>query len=745
VTIAPMLNKQTGQITTITKTREESHENDTLCCWEKSAQPATVDVIPWRHIATLSADELALQMQQASVIMLSCTSKCPQVLIRLIEKLAARQDARIYLYGPLSWQRESFFQELLKRRPGSLVIRLGAEPPADWIIADNAGYLFAGAPGQSAAWQIIPPHSVTQTLKQVFTFFFWVRSSLEAIPGASVTGLQPCLAAPFAAPAAPSCLFDRRSAPALMDFAERLVSPDGAPWAGEPSVVLAPYHTSLSLLTKSARSALVWSDVELPRMASSRQRLVISLENGPEHLHVELDGAIDMMHALDDIERRPEWRFYPARRLGDIQGELWLPNAKSSVQAQPRAEFQVGTLQAVQLDEMEALSPKQWKSPTQPSLLWTYEWKVSPPTAPKNAQKASLVNDWQQLDEYLFSQVCRLDGRLREMKSTAESGLLKRLTGLLPFWRNNIEAEQNRIRLALEELGDGPLSQRPESAAEMLSLLEEQHRALAALQSDARRAEDDEERRIDEQSQRSAFEEKLQKKGLLILSLESQLSELQSKSVSLTEQEASQKEELQKLEVELELSIEEGKQAFEQNKAPKKEELQKKLEAQLSLREQKKSELKGLQGKSLKEKNREISGCNDEIGALRKQLEYLDKGAFQPPQPSAALQESRRKLSEKRAEIEGCGRKCSEIERRITQERALCEKPFVFTPTAQAKNPPREEALPRAPRVPTERLPEVGTLVESGAERFLVVSTWEEAARARDVATRLRAKLVAKG
>ncbi len=48
-----------------------------------------------------------------------------------------------------------------------------------------------------------------------------------------------------------------------------------------------------------------------------------------------------------------------------------------------------------------------------------------------------------------------------------------------------------------------------------------------------------------------------------------------------------------------------------------------------------------------------------------------------------------------------------------------------------------------APTVPTEGLPEIGELFEYQDARFLAVSTWEQAARATRVASRLSAKLVA--
>lgn len=119
---------------------------------------------------------------------------------------------------------------------------------------------------------------------------------------------------------------------------------------------------------------------------------------------------------------------------------------------------------------------------------------------------------------------------------------------------------------------------------------------------------------------------------------------------------------------------------------------------------------------------------------------------------NANMEALQRKLSDLEARMGGQGRpggadrkrmqrEIADLKKKVGNESRAASEEFRFRAPERPSPPPPVDTQP--PHVPDEELPEIGALYERNGKRFLAIRKWEEFERARPVAERLGAELVA--
>lgn len=748
------VNPLNGPIVQLLREREEDHRHDTLALWEQRAK-ATSPSLPWSRVDKLSLNDLNSIGQNATQVIISCSLQAPDLVKDLLTKVGQQSDTRFYLLAPLACQNDDWLKKLVAKLPPNLLTRLGLEPPGDWLVANGStGRLFLGAPGQARRWALHLDKEGAQSLFQAFSWMFWHRSTLEAIPGATPGGFQRCLSAPWPEPSATviplarGVLHARNDMLPMLPFPELVVSPDGLPWPGNPASVLAPpTQTPFELLRdQSARGAsIAWTSLDLPRLSLTRQRLALSLEEGPLRLQLECESqdAIALRHSLEDIVRQPEWCFYPERKLMDVQGPIWMEGARAAVSVDDRHVRRLGTLQADNLDNMQLLQPMQWPPPEKPSRLWRFTWEVEPPRVPSGAREARLVQDWRRLDEYVVAQGEALRRQLKGMEEEeTKSGLLTRLVGLVKPW-DSVKRKRQQIADQLDEILEDKVSRRPTEAADLLSRLRTQQEAMRTLRSEARAAEEREELRLVEEKQRAQYEAERKGKQSQLEVLEARL-----QTVKASQQEKTTEKEQAALALAHEEQLWTERQEAEQKERSAASESERQaLEAKQSALKETVRTLRNQLSKAKKDKKKalgkDLEQTNSELSQLAGLLAALKAPPIEMSTPPAEILALREKIGGLEKELKDLLAQATELGRQHDTLHNDLRRDFVFKAPASNRQPLKLEAPPAPPSIPTESLPESGRLLEHNNMRFLEVTTWETAERLRKAAERLSAKRVA--
>lgn len=156
---------------------------------------------------------------------------------------------------------------------------------------------------------------------------------------------------------------------------------------------------------------------------------------------------------------------------------------------------------------------------------------------------------------------------------------------------------------------------------------------------------------------------------------------------------------------------------------------------------------------------KEVEAAKREAERLESEIERVEK---ELSQAAVALGEREKQPKPKnkkerkrhRRELESARRRHRELDQEVERLRSekqraeeRIEAPFVFKPPDELRRAPAAESfVPEHhqvdERVPSEALPEVGRLLRSGEQRFLVIGRWEERQVGEREAERLGAKLV---
>lgn len=740
-----------GPILPLEMERVESHADDTLDLWEGGTPGATASP-PWGDVSKVQVDDLVAMVQGAEHVVVSLTRCAPDVLWDFIAAAVA-VDTRLYVYAAATEQNSPVVRALLNGRNSGPLLRLGAEPPGDWLVANGTGRLFVGSPGGDRRWVVTLDRHRASALHNAFVWQFWHRATLEAIPGSRT--LRAPLDAPRPEPAPESetslgagVLLRDGGTPPLLQTPEVVVSPDGAGWPGNPRTVLTPHdRTPFERLTPSAGlgTTCAWTPAGLPRLALSRQRAALVLEEGPSRLQLELDAreAVMLLEFVEDLARQPAWRFHPGRRLGDVKGSIWPKDGTVTLAVSPEVDLDEGTRVAPELESMATVEPPAWRKPTTLACVWRHRWKVTPPKAPGEARPARLTAQWNAVDEYARTQVDALRRHVEHMDNEERSTkLLDRLKGLVGSWVG-VQSTRRRILSALDEIGDGPLSKRPAEADALITALRTQHSALRALRVEAwtriEQAEVDEARAAAEKAHLgvcAAHRTTAEKLGV-------ELDKARDESAQATEHLATARRSLDASQIAQVAHEAEVRAAREAQAA---EEIAT-LELEITGRRTALAALPvAVKSASKSERHRievERKRLASEESGLRNKLGQVKAGIMAPVPALPEIDAVRAQIRTFETRLRELAPRIADLSKKCETARTEAGRPFVFLAPAPKKAPAGVPDLPPSPDVPPEALPSTGTLLEHGTRRYLQIKTWEQLDPARSEAKRLNAKLVA--
>ena len=748
-----------GPIVPLDLSRDAHHADDTLDLWERGA-PGTTCAPPWGDVSKVQLDDLVSLVQGAEHVVVSLTRLAPTVLWDFIAAMAAVTafDTRLYVYAAASEQNSPALRALLNGRNERVLVRLGAEPPGDWLVGNGTGRLFVGAPGGDRRWVVTLDTMRAAALHKAFTWHFWHRATLEAMPG--TRAFRAPLEAPWREPAPESetslgagVLLRGGGAAPLLQTPEVVVSPDGAGWPGNPRAVLTPHdRTPFERVAASAGvgTACAWTPAELPRLALSRQRAVLVLEEGPSRVQLEFEArdALMLLEFVEDLARQPTWRFHADRRLGDVKGTLWPNGGTTALTVSPEIVLDEGVRVAPDLETMATVEPPAWSKPTSLACIWRHRWKVTPPKAPGEAKHARLTVQWHVVDEYARTQVDALRRQVEQMDNEERnSKLLERLKSLVGSWVG-VQSTRRRILSALDEIGDGPLSKRPGDAEVLITSLKEQHAALRALRAEAstriEQAEVDEARAAAE----TAHAKVCQAHRVTAKKLAAELEGARGESARDNEHLREVRRALDALQV-AQTAHETGVRARRAADAAEEVatlqlELAVRQTAMGALAQASKTANKAVRQRMEADRKRLAS----EASGLRNKLGQVESSIAAPVSELPELNGARVEIRRLENRVRELAPQIQDLSKKHETACTEAGRPFVFQAPAPKKAPADRLSkglpdLPPSPDVPAEALPAIGTLVEHGNRRYLQIKTWEQLDPARPEAKRLNAKLVA--
>jgi hypothetical protein len=750
-----------GPIQAELRERLDDRSGQTLALWERDSTPTSAGEPPWRHVDALAPAEWQKVLQGARSVVVACTSRHPPWMREAIAWSSQKARLRTYLLGPERWVSSPELQTLVKQGAPRLLTRLGAEPPADWIVADGErGWLVLGAPGEARRWVLGLDPGLARSLHETFVHLFWHQSRHESAPGGR---FRDSLPAPFPGPseavrplARGQLVLRPRQAEPLLADAECVVEPLAAPVQGTPHLLMSPpgrgdFPRLAGHVDQGTQVA--WLDAALPRLALTRRRMVVELGEGPDRLRLEFEAsdAIQMMNALETWAGPGAWRFHPARALRDVRGPVWLEGKAEAQPVQDELTVEQGEVPVADLFALDTGAPAKWQEPPALARRVRYRWKTLPPLLPKGAQSAKLVREWEQLDSHVENRARTVAESLERMeREEGERGLLARLTGLVQSWKN-VGSRRKRLRLALDEVREQPLSKRPAEAARLVASLEAQEKELTELARFCQEQEEQEELRLAEEAQQAQHTHRVEEARRRREGLETEHGGLRTQSTEKRKALLGMEDAYQALteraaRAEHDARVEQARQQLAEGQA--------RLDVETQRRQELQSVLETLaQNASKQERKRRKAELHEQEDALKRLQSGLDQYRLQADSPfrpgtlpvgtdpernrvEAQLQSLRKEIAALENEEQ---RTQKEIDARAKEE----AEPFVFRPPPRPARAGRKQAPTPGPvLIPKEPLPGRGVLWEHGGRRYLVVSTWEDAEGARADAVRLEAQLV---
>jgi hypothetical protein len=716
--------------------------NQVLPLWERG-NAAAVD-LPWGDAANIRVDDVRAWLAGATTVVLVVgATKASRALLDAV-LAAAIAPCRLYIYGDQALESDAALVRAIASASGHVLARLGHRPPADWLVVDGGrqGQLVLGRTSAHRRWIVPADGPLARSLYEAFRVLFWFHSTREALPDARGNlSFRAPLPAPFESPGPDVALPSGRLRLAgdLEDpvpDAEFRVSPSPLD-PGRARVVFVPPSEALADGGEGGPVALdlprslvdrghgvVWTYLGLPKTSITRQRVVLDLVESPIALQLEWprDAAIALFHRFERLAKQPEWLFHVGRRLREIGGPVLLEGASKPDKPVPTTSLDAGDVEAPLLD-FDSARPPRLPDVSPLCLEANYKWRRVPAALPPGAQPAALTRGWIALDEWSSRKVDTLRGALSDLDD--QEGLLSRLLRWLPA-RDAAAIERRKLRDEIDDLGESPPSQAPESVQSRLDGLARAGDRVKALQrathADRQTAEEAEAK----EKQRADWEQRVA-----------------AASASLAD-----------AGTRLATNGEEQREAIDAQRA-----------AQLKVDER----VAGLRAERLVPIDAEIAKLQAEVDAAQTQSDSIKKAPKgQRQQAAPPLHQLRQALERKTKERAGVATwsppesllgddfaRLSDAKKATsalqTDAKSLSAEIKALEAAASESfrfaAPPRHDLRPASdsgppPQVPAEAPPELGDLYELRGERFLAIRTWEQLKPATPVATRLRAKLV---
>ncbi|MCO5166631.1 MAG: hypothetical protein M9894_09725 [Planctomycetes bacterium] len=726
---------RSGPLAPELKERTVDRSETTFALWESVAGGGACD-LPWRKATDVVAAVTSLIGSAKSLVVATGKTTTSGALLDAV--LASPPGAvRTYVYAGRHVESDRRVFQALGSASDRLLMRLGYDLPADWLVADagRAGVLLVGPPGADRRWAVPVDGQLARSLFEAFHALFWHHATREALPDAAgVVAFRSPLPAPTASRGndvtlpAGRLLIDGKLAELIAE-ADVRVLPDGSV-GGRAGIAFVPPKGDVTVPKQLAAEAtqVVWADAGLPRTAVSRERMVLDLVERPVALQLEWPrrDAIDMYHRLTKLAASPSWRFHARRRLADVTGEVLVEGATAPGKVVP-----VLTLDATEVtappDRFDEAQPERLPDPPPLALRVTYRWKLLPLALPTGAREAELTRQWRAVNEWATRRVETLRQALDGLEGE-EKSILDRLRRWLSG-HDELRRRHAMARETLQVLAEVPPGQQPATAGELLQQLEAATQDVKALAGEWHSVRSKAETSSAEASQRAEWQERTSRAASDAAAKRTELAgaegQVQEAGSALESAEALLKPALDVLRAKRKAALEADRDLAAKELA----EARREAEEQINANSKKRKELK-----------RRVTTLEERHGQIGRDLDLVN--AWEPP--SSDLGEALAPVTAAKAALDAARERARTLSSAVATLEAATNEPFVFAPLSR---PARAPELPvvdvAAPPVPGEAPPELGELFEHKNKRYLALKTWEQVARARPVAARLKADLVA--
>lgn len=476
------MKPQNDRIAPVQHEERVDHGGDVVAAWMAGETPRALDAFG-RAVDAVTIGEL-LRRTQSTVVQVALTANAPDVLHEFVRLRGRPGVPRTYVHAPDTMANEVSAWGRAAGTEGRVMYRLGTAPPADCVVFGDEAIVFLGPSGKKPRWVLDLGSAQARTLSSTFAWLFWHRATREMLPGdthpgAAPPGVEPDpIGAQSSFALAAGLLCPHGSAPAHASGADIAVLPEGLEWTGNASTVFvsadATEGASLTALDARARggATCVSATLDLPATYLSPDRVNLVLGDARLALRLVVDGplATQLYQAVDDVARRPAWRYHPALRLADASRPVRRGPKLPEESVAAEVVVDDGAIVAPELERTSTARPPLGR-PKGLARTWVHRWRVAPPMAPLGARPAALYEAWRQVDTFARGQADQLRRRLACPEAdpaglTDAAAMIRR--------RRAIESE-------LDEITEAPLSTQPDSAERLLDRLSAQRTAVDEL------------------------------------------------------------------------------------------------------------------------------------------------------------------------------------------------------------------------------------------------------------------------
>jgi len=474
----------------------------------------------------------------AEVVMVIVPEEQPD---RAVEALQAAADAgqRVYVLAPPGFGEGQKNHGLGERRDARVLIRRLPGIPVGAVVGGRGQQAGLWLDPASRWWlDLIPAQG--EALFRIALNLFWYEAQDEAWTTGAPLQFQKAGARPFDVPR------PGQDAPLrLLDPANAGLPP------GEWNLVNAPGDKSgsnaiggdgLELLLRTPRTqemahlaelvtagvTVAWDDPGLPPMALANgggQALLSGEGMRPMQLRLDELQAAALTGILRQVAEYAPRRLRTDTALGDVGGEVMLPDEEQPAPLQQRQLLDEGVHDAPDLEQMPALEPGAWSTPDARALKVVHTWTVKPPVAPGKARADRLLAQWAAAEKAFRSRLGQAGQSLKDSRQQHLS-IGKRFKALaselLGFGRSRDRFEQRLAELEAEALTDLD----PEEASARVARLEDLEQEIGLLSKQMEDTAEKQRLKEEEEKQQRAWEEARSRAKKQVPSAEQELTNL---------------------------------------------------------------------------------------------------------------------------------------------------------------------------------------------------------------------------
>lgn len=347
---------------------------------------------------------------------------------------AADRGARVYVLAKPGFGEGQQDHGLRDRPKAKVLIRRLANLPFTAALGSDGDIaaIWLRDSASSQGWCLSLNTEQASSLRALVLHWWWHEAADEGWTEAGQKGplgFRPPRDRAFDAPAPRSGSVKLAHAAEPLEGTLACVCPDGDPPASCRRLLTPPRGATLQSLESLATAGceILWAAVGLPRTSLSPAGGLMEWQVGSRRVILSLDGA--QRRSLESLlsTTPAEWRLRLDAKLGDLSGEILLPDATTAVACVERHPVPCGSMQCEQIADVLTCQPSALPSPTPSARTVVYTWTAVPPKLPAGNRKSPLYDQWSQIDRVFADRVSGLQLELDQSHNKSK-GFKERLT-----------------------------------------------------------------------------------------------------------------------------------------------------------------------------------------------------------------------------------------------------------------------------------------------------------------------------